>query len=269
MSYVISHFFEWGLVPDSLLAVTLSEYADCGAENLVLMHQWSERLLTEPDFIVTLRQLFEKFRLGFAGAHAPFGEKWDPGVAAADVPAMIAGQSRVIQAAGQLGIDSITFHLKLDEERFDEIVGQLKMLLSAAEDSRVVIALENGFVPASFDFIKRIIDRIDSPWLACCFDTGHANLAATALGCSLAELIERPEVTALSEKIVVVHAHDNHGVKDEHLLVGDGAIDWNRVASWLSSLPNLRSLQNECASYLRHASVLRQALEFRRRFRQP
>jgi sugar phosphate isomerase/epimerase len=52
--------------------------------------------------------------------------------------------------------------------------------------------------------------------LKICFDTGHAHLTG---GIDAA-------FRSLHERIAVVHLHDNHGEKDEHLLPYEGEIDW-------------------------------------------
>jgi sugar phosphate isomerase/epimerase len=36
-------------------------------------------------------------------------------------------------------------------------------------------------------------------------------------------------IQKLSGHLRMLHAHDNHGVTDEHLAPGTGLIDWNRV----------------------------------------
>ena len=265
MSYQLSHFFEWGLVPDSLLDFTLSEFADCGMENLVLMHQWSERSIDEPEFLEKLKSAAETFRLGFSGAHAPFGDKWDIGIDSRYADAMIEKQGQALRNAAKLGIDSMTFHVRTGN--FDAAVGQLRALIPAASSSGVVIAVENGDDVNDFALLNRLIAAADSPWVGGCLDTGHANMGAFAAGITLADLIRTPEVRKFSGRIVVVHVHDNHGAKDEHLLAGDGAIDWEVVAPYLRALPRLRSLQNECAAFRCHTSMLRQAIVFRRLFR--
>jgi sugar phosphate isomerase/epimerase len=50
-------------------------------------------------------------------------------------------------------------------------------------------------------------------------DTGHANLTG-----DMYTVIQK-----LSGHLRMVHAHDNHGVTDEHLAPGARFIDWNRV----------------------------------------
>jgi sugar phosphate isomerase/epimerase len=59
-----------------------------------------------------------------------------------------------------------------------------------------------------------------------CLDLGHAHITV-----SIAEAI-----ATLGNRIVSVHAHDNHGAKDEHLWPGDGSIDWPQAGAALGRL---------------------------------
>ena len=59
-----------------------------------------------------------------------------------------------------------------------------------------------------------------------CLDLGHAHMT---VGIPQA-------IAALGDRIVQVHAHDNHGLKDEHLFPGDGTIDWPATAAALNAL---------------------------------
>jgi sugar phosphate isomerase/epimerase len=54
-----------------------------------------------------------------------------------------------------------------------------------------------------------------------CFDVGHANVS----GYKMSEQLE-----ILRGKLDVLHIHDNHGVRDEHLLPFEGNVDWQDVA---------------------------------------
>jgi sugar phosphate isomerase/epimerase len=59
-----------------------------------------------------------------------------------------------------------------------------------------------------------------------CLDLGHAHFT-----------VGIPDaITTCGERIVQVHAHDNHGVKDEHLFPGDGTIDWAATNAALNAL---------------------------------
>ena len=59
-----------------------------------------------------------------------------------------------------------------------------------------------------------------------CLDLGHAHIT---VGVAHA-------IATLGNRIVSVHVHDNHGVKDEHLWPGDGSIDWPAAAAALKAL---------------------------------
>jgi sugar phosphate isomerase/epimerase len=59
-----------------------------------------------------------------------------------------------------------------------------------------------------------------------CLDLGHAHMT-----CGVTEAI-----SAVGSRLAAVHVHDNHGLKDDHLWPGDGAIDWPAVATALNAL---------------------------------
>jgi sugar phosphate isomerase/epimerase len=54
-----------------------------------------------------------------------------------------------------------------------------------------------------------------------CWDVGHANVS----GYKMSEQME-----ILRGKIDVLHIHDNHGARDEHLLPFEANVDWQDVA---------------------------------------
>ena len=56
---------------------------------------------------------------------------------------------------------------------------------------------------------------------------------------------ETDTLASLLPHIVTCPLHDNHGFDDEHLLAGDGTIDWPALFGRLAGAPRLRSLQNE------------------------
>jgi sugar phosphate isomerase/epimerase len=59
-----------------------------------------------------------------------------------------------------------------------------------------------------------------------CLDLGHAHIM---VGIPAA-------IATFGARIASVHVHDNHGIKDEHLWPGDGAIDWPATVAALKSL---------------------------------
>jgi len=69
-----------------------------------------------------------------------------------------------------------------------------------------------------------ILERLPREGVGVCLDTSH-----TSLGGFLFEAIER-----LGPRLVHVQASDNRGHTDDHLVPGEGIIDWRRVHSALS-----------------------------------
>jgi sugar phosphate isomerase/epimerase len=101
----------------------------------------------------------------------------------------------------------------------------VRLLFRFARDHGVKTCVENimeAFVMKNVEEFKRFYSEVDEE-IGLALDTGHANVVGQLEG-FLAEF---------SDKIVHVHAHDNHGESDEHLGVGYGNIDWNMVAERL------------------------------------
>lgn len=86
-------------------------------------------------------------------------------------------------------------------------------LVKRAEKLKIVLAMENVFEDEPTP-IARLIDKIGSSSLQACFDNGHFHIFHTV---SMKKWWE-----TLGNKTALLHIHDNHGEKDEHLPIGDG-----------------------------------------------
>ena len=73
--------------------------------------------------------------------------------------------------------------------------------------------------PTTPEHLVTILDLGHLHGIGVCLDLGHAHITV-----GIAEAIK-----VLGDRIVSMHVHDNHGVKDEHLWPGDGSIDWVTV----------------------------------------
>jgi sugar phosphate isomerase/epimerase len=104
----------------------------------------------------------------------------------------------------------------------------IKKLCDFAADFNVTIGVEN-MVNMKFIFGKQagevdgMLDTLGCENLGITFDVGHAHTNG---------MVE--DFLKLKEKICHVHAHDNHGERDEHLPLGEGTINWERVVESLS-----------------------------------
>ena len=80
--------------------------------------------------------------------------------------------------------------------------------------------------PTTPEHLLTILDMGHLRDVGVCLDLGHAHITT-----GVAEAI-----ATLGKRIVSVHVHDNHGVKDEHLWPGDGTIDWTGTTAALGKL---------------------------------
>ncbi|GJQ64770.1 MAG: xylose isomerase [Melioribacteraceae bacterium] len=113
-------------------------------------------------------------------------------------------------------------------------------------DGDTCIALENVTpLPVGSDHLllgdnvedlKYVFSNISSPLVKFCLDTGHANMS---------EGIEL-YLEHFSDKMVIVHFHDNFGNDDEHLPVGKGGINWNQFGKLMNKYQFNGPFISEC-----------------------
>ena len=142
----------------------------------------------------------------------------------------------------------------------------LEEIGEAAQALGVTVAVE--LIPNPLSLAARLVqwleDDLESPGMGVCLDVGHANLTGDAM-----EAIE-----TCSGHIVTTHVHDNRGKRDEHLVPGEGAIDWEGVlmafqkvgydGAWIFEL----APSAEPAAVLARASRAREMFERLLRFEQ-
>lgn len=160
----------------------------------------------------------------------------DPAVRRASVDAA----SSVFASAAAIGVEVIVVHPNarythefLPDEWNANIarsVESLKELSLRAAAHGLKLALENvprRGTPRPGGSIAEILAMIDglAPHVGVCVDVGHSN----ANGCSAAE-----DLRAAAGRVFAVHLQDNDGLgDDQHLLPGEGTIDWPAVAAAL------------------------------------
>ena len=108
-------------------------------------------------------------------------------------------------------------------------VTAIRPLLEIAEENGVTILSENLLWGASIQpsAIDALVNAVDSPHFGWCYDTGHAH----AFGIGAEALI------GLTHAPLSLHMQDNHGKGgDEHLLPGDGTIDWTHFLHVLNEI---------------------------------
>ena len=139
---------------------------------------------------------------------------------------------RALETAEVLGFKNLVLHLgERDDEWSTETVEHsltaIEHLSAFARPLGVRLLLENlQNAPTIPVHLKHILEVGHFDTLGVCLDLGHANITV-----GVSDAIE-----ALGDRIASVHVHDNHGVKDEHLWPGSGAIDFATTKAQLAGL---------------------------------
>ena len=105
------------------------------------------------------------------------------------------------------------------DNRKSSLVRSLEELAPVASEAGVGLAVEvipNTLSGASA-LVTLIEDELDLPPLSICMDVGHARL--------MGDVVDAIE--SCSGHIVTTHLHDNRGRTDDHLVPGQGVIDWD------------------------------------------
>jgi sugar phosphate isomerase/epimerase len=104
-------------------------------------------------------------------------------------------------------------------KRLDRAAGVIRELAVIAEESDVILAVENlppGYLCNDAEELLKLVDATRSNVVGVCFDTGHANLSTDF----------REKAARLLPRTVTIHIHDNDGTADQHKFPGQGSVDW-------------------------------------------
>jgi sugar phosphate isomerase/epimerase len=139
---------------------------------------------------------------------------------------------RTIEVAERIPFPFLIQHMghgrqSADPRKLDAAFTSLENLAMFAKARGVTIALENTpdelGAPGT---LQKFIEDTHLHDLKLCFDIGHAHME---------EGVEA-SFSAMRERIVTTHIHDNHGDKDEHLLPFEGTIDWKAALEAMASV---------------------------------
>ncbi len=175
-------------------------------------------------------------RLELESVHAPVAEsytngRWGPllNLASSDAGERAHALDEAMQAlllARRWPFRTFVVHAGLEKVRQqapgtnsrDGARRSIEALAAAARPLGVTVAVE--LIPNELSKAATLVhfveDVLDAGAAAICLDLGHARLEG-----DVADAVE-----VVSEHLALVHAHDNRGRQDEHLVPFDGAIDW-------------------------------------------
>jgi len=143
-----------------------------------------------------------------------------------------------IDFAGRLNAEILVLHpicfgLSDRGDRMD--VPEIRRIADCAERRGVMLAVEN--MRDSVWLLDRVIDEVgDNPAtsnVGVCIDIGHAHRSRDA---GTGQEIVSNYLDRYAAQLVHLHLHGNHGDRDEHLVPGQGTVDWSRVFATLDRI---------------------------------
>jgi len=231
-------------IRQSLNAAVLAEISRAGIKNIEVWSAQPHFNYAEPQAIRELGNSLEEYGLTLHSLHAPTERDLAPG-RESGFPISISDPERVrrldavdevkraLEVAERIPFRYLVQHIgtnrqAADGRSFDAAFNSLEHLVVFAKHRGVTIAVEN--TPGEFGCaasLQQFIKETHLKDLRYCFDIGHAHID-TGVAASL---------EAMHGRIVTTHLHDNHGEKDEHLLPGEGTIDWDAAMKTLRANP--------------------------------
>jgi sugar phosphate isomerase/epimerase len=148
-----------------------------------------------------------------------------------------------IELCGTIGADPLVIHprsLGLEAGAWDadwagslgeDDRDRLERVLERCSEASVRLALENG----PMNLLQAVLDAADGiecgTQLGICVDSGHANMHRDRYDSPAANFVQ-----AFGNRLIHMHLADNAGLADDHLVPGEGNIDWNALWRTLRSV---------------------------------
>jgi sugar phosphate isomerase/epimerase len=225
-----------GACIDRPICEVLQTLHDAGASGVELGTPPRHFDLWKASEVAAVGDRLQQLPLRAVSIHAPFGESLDlahpdPRHRHAGIDATIAAARTLKQLGGHIVVahpSDLVRHGADVVARLDASAASLRAVAAACRAEGMQLAIESplphliGGHPDEFAWLLANI----GDGAGVCLDTGHV-----ALGRFWQRFI------ALCEgRLVHVHASDNHGHYDDHLVPGEGTIDWVEVAASLRAI---------------------------------
>jgi sugar phosphate isomerase/epimerase len=215
----------------------------CGAQAVEIFAARQHFDYTSREHVRELGEWFKSNRLEVFSMHAPLFPDREMGRAGAPPNNVLHPEKarridamddikRALETAEQIPVKHLIVHLGEREDGWsprsiEYAHTALEHLGAFARPLGVRLLVENlTSEPTSPEHLITILDLGHLDNVGVCLDLGHAHITV-----GIAEAI-----AVLNNRIVSLHVHDNHGMKDEHLWPGDGNIDWATTAAGFKGL---------------------------------
>lgn len=234
-------------LPLSELTELLSVLSANGVKELSFSAFAYEKELNEPGFMEAYLRLTEAAGLTFASAHGIWFHNndlsWPDRDGRIDT---VKTQQRYLERAAEAGCRTFILHPGMifprysEAELWENLRESIKMLIPAAKSNNIILALENsapGLLGSNCDELARFIRSFNSEWVGASFDAGCANISGNAV----------ENFVKLKDLVVTAVLHDNNGLSNQHLLPGQGIMDWKSLMAQIISAPRILQCETDFA----------------------
>lgn len=147
-----------------------------------------------------------------------------------DRPDALSEAAATVEAAADLKARCVVVHagpFELDEAEVDRrLCGLLETcaeLRAVAKAAGLGLALENVMPGLATDLVRRALPRLDGDVFGLCYDSSHAQICGRPL-----DLLDE-----FPDRLIAVHLSDRIGPFMDHVIPGEGLIDWSALCARL------------------------------------
>lgn len=213
----IATFFDYA-VP---LEQQIPWVAEAGFSHLSLGGKETHSNLLSPSGRQRLRDLLRKHNLSLDTIHGPQADR-------PDSPERL---GVVARAAAELGAPVVVMHASSWDfpreqlpQRLEAVLKTCSVLEQLAKDTGVVFAIENVLPGPATDIVPLALEQLDPHYFGFCYDSSHDQID----GPRPSDLLD-----SLKDRLVAVHLSDRIREFVDHVLPGEGFIDWKTLTTAL------------------------------------
>jgi sugar phosphate isomerase/epimerase len=233
--------FKFGISTTVDLTIPIEKLIKLFAQNnfdfISICAQMDHSGFTNKNEFKPVRDLINSLELPIESVHVPFGDPYNIGTCRE--PSRIKAVDNVNEFLEIIAMHSISTailhpHYYLDgpkEATLNQAIRSLEDILGRIPP-RISLAVENLPGRSGSWICRQILDRFDGSYLGLCYDSSHENISGEPF-----HLIKK-----YYTRIQTTHLSDNNGQVDEHLIPGDGNINWNEMRFHIERVPGLKNI---------------------------
>lgn len=178
-----------------------------------------------------------ELRLFIESAHAPFWGEYD--ITSSEENISRSATEKMIEFmnyAADYGIPIVIIHPHhfFQDDRqacFERAANALSRILLTKPDG-IFIAIENLPREDGSWICTQLLETFDSSRVGFCYDSSHENISGDPF-----HLLKKHY-----NRLTTCHLSDNQGFSDQHLVPGDGNINWTELKSYFDKAPQIQNI---------------------------